>query len=394
MALPLHVLIISSLIKIVVVVHLLLIGVMAMILAERKVSGWIQDRHGPNRVGPWGILQPIADGIKFLLKEDLIPSHVDKPIYLLAPAIILVPALVTCGVVPFGSSITISGYEIPLQIADINIGILYILAITSLGVYGVVLGAWASNNKYSLLGGLRSSAQMISYELTLGLSIIGVLMLSGSLSLREIAIQQGSYPWTWNFLIHFPAFLAFTAAAFAETNRLPFDLAEAEQELVGGYHTEYSSMKFAMYFMAEYMHMIVGSAVAVTLFFGGWHFFGLETVGGPIWSGVISFGIFFAKTAFFLFVFIWVRWTLPRFRYDQLMNLGWKFLLPIALTTIVVTATVWATTQSKIWVGVGNVIAACVVVGIVSRLIDMNRLPETVSDQRVPSFMEHRSPSA
>ncbi len=388
MDLPLHVLIISSLIKIVVVVHLLLIGVMAMILAERKVSGWIQNRHGPNRVGPWGILQPIADGVKFLLKEDLIPSHVDKPIYLLAPAIILVPALVTCGVVPFGSSITISGYEIPLQIADINIGILYILAITSLGVYGVVLGAWASNNKYSLLGGLRSSAQMISYELALGLSIIGVLMLSGSLSLREIAIQQGSYPWTWNFVIHFPAFLAFTAAAFAETNRLPFDLAEAEQELVGGYHTEYSSMKFAMYFMAEYMHMIVGSAVAVTLFLGGWHFFGLERVGGPFWSGVISFGIFFAKTAFFLFVFIWVRWTLPRFRYDQLMNLGWKFLLPVALTTIVVTATVWAFTQSKVWVGILNVIAAFIVVAIVATTLVMTREPEPVDDRGILSFTE------
>ena len=391
MDLPFHVLIISSLIKIVVVVHLLLIGVMAMILAERKVSGWIQDRHGPNRVGPWGILQPVADGIKFLLKEDLIPDHVDKPIYLLAPAIILVPALVTCGVVPFGSSITISGYEIPLQIADINIGILYVLAITSLGVYGVVLGAWASNNKYSLLGGLRSSAQMISYELALGLSIIGVLMLSGSLSLREIAIQQGSYPWTWNFLIHFPAFLVFTTAAFAETNRLPFDLAEAEQELVGGYHTEYSSMKFAMYFMAEYMHMIVGSAVAVSLFLGGWHFFGLETVGGPFWSGVISFGIFFAKTAFFLFVFIWVRWTLPRFRYDQLMNLGWKFLLPIALTTIVVTATVWAFTQSKVLVGILNVVAAFIAVAIVSTILAMTREPEPADARDIPSFTEESS---
>ena len=391
MDLPLHVLIISSLIKIVVIVHLLLIGVMAMILAERKVSGWIQDRHGPNRVGPWGVLQPIADGIKFLLKEDLVPDHVDKPIYLLAPAIILVPALVTCGVVPFGSSITISGYEIPLHIADVNIGVLYILAITSLGVYGVVLGAWASNNKYSLLGGLRSSAQMISYELTLGLSIIGVLILSSSLSLREIAIQQGSYPWTWNFLIHFPAFLAFTTAAFAETNRLPFDLAEAEQELVGGYHTEYSSMKFAMYFMAEYLHMIVGSAVAVTLFLGGWHFFGLETVGGPFWSGVISFGIFFAKTALFLFVFIWVRWTLPRFRYDQLMNLGWKFLLPIALTTIVVTATVWAFTQSKLLVGILNVVAASIVVAIVATTLVMTREPEPVDDRDILSFTEESS---
>lgn len=390
MELPLHVLIISSLIKILIVVHVLLIGVMAMILAERKVSGWIQDRHGPNRVGPWGILQPIADGIKFFLKEDLIPDHVDKPIYVLAPAILLVPALIICAVVPFGSSITVAGYEIPLQIADINIGILYVLAITSLGVYGVVLGAWASNNKYSLLGGLRSSAQMISYELTLGLAIIGVLMLSGSLSLREIAIAQGANIWNWNFLIHLPAFLAFTTAAFAETNRLPFDLAEAEQELVAGYHTEYSSMKFAMYFMAEYMNMIVGSAVAVTLFLGGWHLFGLENLGGPFWSGVISVAIFSAKTALFLFVFIWVRWTLPRFRYDQLMNLGWKFLLPIALTSIVVTAIVWIGTQSKLLVGVCNIVSASVVVAIVASTLAMRREPEQVERQE-PSFMDGSS---
>ena len=390
MELPLHVLIISSLIKILIVVHVLLIGVMAMILAERKVSGWIQDRHGPNRVGPWGILQPIADGIKFFLKEDLIPDHVDKPIYVLAPAILLVPALIICAVVPFGSSITVAGYEIPLQIADINIGILYVLAITSLGVYGVVLGAWASNNKYSLLGGLRSSAQMISYELTLGLAIIGVLMLSGSLSLRDIAVAQGANIWNWNFLIHLPAFLAFTTAAFAETNRLPFDLAEAEQELVAGYHTEYSSMKFAMYFMAEYMNMIVGSAVAVTLFLGGWHLFGLENLGGPVWSGVISVAIFSAKTALFLFVFIWVRWTLPRFRYDQLMNLGWKFLLPVALTSIVVTAIVWIGTQSKLLVGVCNIVSASVVVAIVASTLAMRREPEQI-DRQEPSFMEGSS---
>ena len=370
-SLPLSVLILSSIVKILIIVHMLLIGVMAMIWSERRVSGWMQDRLGPNRVGFQGILQPIADGLKFLFKEDLIPNHVDKPLYVLAPAMLLVPALVTVAVVPFGSSITILGHEIPLQIADINIGILYVLAITSLGVYGVVLGAWASNNKYSLLGGLRSSAQMISYELTLGLAIIGVLMLTSSLRLSEIAEAQGAYPWHWNFLIHFPAFLAFTTAMFAETNRLPFDLAEAEQELVAGYHTEYSSMKFAMFFMAEYMNMIVGSAVVVTLFLGGWHFFGLETMGGPVWSGLISFGIFFVKTAIFLFVFIWVRWTLPRFRYDQLMNLGWKFLLPVALSSIVVTGTLWITTGSRLVVGIGNVVAALIVVSIVARMLVM-----------------------
>ena len=374
------VLIISSIVKILIIVHMLLIGVMIMIWAERRVSGWMQDRLGPNRVGPQGLLQPIADGLKFLFKEDLIPNHVDKPLYVLAPAMLLVPALVTVAVVPFGSSITVLGHEIPLQIADINIGILYVLAITSLGVYGVVLGAWASNNKYSLLGGLRSSAQMISYELTLGLAIIGVLMLTSSLSLREIAKTQGAYPWEWNFLIHFPAFLAFTTAMFAETNRLPFDLAEAEQELVAGYHTEYSSMKFAMFFMAEYMNMIVGSAVVVTLFLGGWHFFGLENMGGPVWSGLISFGIFFVKTAIFLFVFIWVRWTFPRFRYDQLMNFGWKFLLPVALTSIVVTGTLWIMTGSRLVVGIGNVVAAFIVASIVAGLLAMKTPKPAMQD--------------
>ena len=374
-------LIISSIVKIVIIVHLLLIGVMIMIWAERRVSGWMQDRLGPNRVGPQGLLQPVADGLKFMFKEDIIPDHVDKPLYVLAPAMLLVPALIVAAVVPFGSSIELFGETIDLQIADINIGILYILAITSLGVYGVVLGAWASNNKYSLLGGLRSSAQMISYELTLGLGIFGILMLTGNtLSLRTIAVEQGAYPWHWNFLIHFPAFLAFTTAMFAETNRLPFDLAEAEQELVAGSHTEYSSMKFAMFFMAEYMNMIVGSAVTVTLFLGGWHFFGLENIGGPVWSGLISFGIFFVKTAIFLFVFIWVRWTLPRFRYDQLMNFGWKFLLPVALTSIVVTGTLWIATGSRLVVGIGNVVAAFIVVSIVAGLLVMSTPKPTIQD--------------
>ena len=377
--------IVIPIIKILFIVHLLIIGVMVMIWSERRVSGWMQDRLGPNRVGPQGLLQPIADGIKFLFKEDLIPNHVDKPLYVLAPVMLLIPAMIAIAVVPFGGTITIEGLDNPisLQIADINIGILYILAITSLGVYGVVIGAWASNNKYSLLGGLRSSAQMISYELTLGLAIIGVLMLTdlpdemltmlgidavNPLSLRHIALSQSVNG--WNIFIHFPAFLAFTTAMFAETNRLPFDLAEAEQELVAGYHTEYSSMKFAIFFMAEYMNMIVGSAVVVTLFLGGWHFFGLETMGGPIWSGVISFAIFFVKTGIFLFVFIWVRWTLPRFRYDQLMNFGWKFLLPVALTSIVVTGTLYiATDGNLLWIGIGNTVAAFIVVSIVAGML-------------------------
>ncbi|RKU28376.1 NADH-quinone oxidoreductase subunit NuoH [Candidatus Poribacteria bacterium] len=374
--------IVIPIVKILIIAHMLIIGVMVMIWSERRVSGWIQDRLGPNRVGPQGLLQPIADGIKFLFKEDLIPNHVDKPLYVLAPAMLLVPAMITVAVVPFGSSIQLFGETIILQIADINIGVLYILAITSLGVYGVVIGAWASNNKYSLLGGLRSSAQMISYELTLGLSIIGVLMLSESLSLRQIAITQGEG--VWNCFIHLPAFLAFTTAMYAETNRLPFDLAEAEQELVAGYHTEYSSMKFAMFFMAEYMNMIVGSAVTVTLFLGGWHFFGLENMGGPLWSGLISFAIFFVKTAIFLFVFIWVRWTLPRFRYDQLMNFGWKFLLPVALTSIVVTGTLWIIADgSLLWIGIGNVIAAFIVISIVAGIFMVDNSKKTTVDNTV-----------
>ncbi len=376
--------IVIPIVKMLIIVHMLIIGVMAMIWSERRVSGWIQDRLGPNRVGPQGLLQPIADGIKFLFKEDLIPNHVDKPLYVLAPAMLLVPAMITVAVVPFGSSIELFGEPINLQIADINIGVLYILAITSLGVYGVVIGAWASNNKYSLLGGLRSSAQMISYELTLGLAIIGVLMLSESLSLRDIAIAQGEG--VWNCFIHLPAFLAFTTAMYAETNRLPFDLAEAEQELVAGYHTEYSSMKFAMFFMAEYMNMIVGSAVTVTLFLGGWHFFGLEEIGGPVWSGIISFAIFFIKTGIFLFVFIWVRWTLPRFRYDQLMNFGWKFLLPVALTSIVVTGTLWVLTNgSQLWIGIGNVVAAFIVISIVAGIFMVDNNKRTTIDNTVGS---------
>jgi len=376
--------IVIPIVKMLIIVHMLIIGVMAMIWSERRVSGWIQDRLGPNRVGPQGLLQPIADGIKFLFKEDLIPNHVDKPLYVLAPAMLLVPAMITVAVVPFGSSIELFGEPINLQIADINIGVLYILAITSLGVYGVVIGAWASNNKYSLLGGLRSSAQMISYELTLGLAIIGVLMLSESLSLRDIAIAQGEG--VWNCFIHLPAFLAFTTAMYAETNRLPFDLAEAEQELVAGYHTEYSSMKFAMFFMAEYMNMIVGSAVTVTLFLGGWHFFGLEQIGGPVWKGIISFAIFFVKTGIFLFVFIWVRWTLPRFRYDQLMNFGWKFLLPVALTSIVVTGTLWIVTKgSQLWIGIGNVVAAFIVISIVAGIFMVDNNKRTTIDNTVGS---------
>jgi|TARA_B100000446_G_scaffold187611_1_gene217379 NADH-quinone oxidoreductase subunit H len=272
------------------------------------------------------------------MKEDIIPDRADKPIFILAPAILLIPALMTFAVIPFGSPITLFGREIALQVADINVGILYILALTSISVYGIVLAGWSSNNKYSLLGGLRSSAQLISYELAMGLAVVSIILLSGSLKLNDIiSNQQGSFL-SWNIFKQPLAFLIFLVAVYAETNRLPFDLSEAEQELVGGYHTEYSSMKFAMFFMAEYANMITAAALTVTLFFGGWDVPLLDEGSLGIVGTIISVLSFIMKMAFFLFLFIWVRWTFPRFRYDQLMRLGWKVLLPLALVNIFLTA--------------------------------------------------------
>ena len=325
-------------VKVLIVFAVTMLTVLIMIYAERRVSAFMQGRLGPNRVGPQGLLQPIADGIKFLMKEDIIPAGVDKPVYLLAPAMLLIPALMTFAVIPFGASITLFGRNIPLQVADINVGILYILALTSIGVYGLVLAGWSSNSKYPLIGGLRSSAQLISYELAMGLAIVSIVLLAGSLRLNDIIANQQGYFFSWNICKQPLAFLIFLIAIYAETNRLPFDLTEAEQELVGGYHTEYSSMKFAMFFMAEYANMITGAALTVTLFFGGWDvpFINESSMGIP---GVILSILSFAfKTAFFLFLYIWVRWTFPRFRYDQLMNLGWKVLLPLALINIFITA--------------------------------------------------------
>ena len=325
-------------VKVLIVFAVTMLSVLIMIYAERRVSAFMQGRLGPNRVGPQGLLQPIADGIKFLMKEDIIPAGVDKPVYLLAPAMLLIPALMTFAVIPFGASITLFGRNIPLQVADINVGILYILALTSIGVYGLVLAGWSSNSKYPLIGGLRSSAQLISYELAMGLAIVSIVLLAGSLRLNDIIANQQGYFFSWNICKQPLAFLIFLIAIYAETNRLPFDLTEAEQELVGGYHTEYSSMKFAMFFMAEYANMITGAALTVTLFFGGWDvpFINESSMGIP---GVILSILSFAfKTAFFLFLYIWVRWTFPRFRYDQLMNIGWKVLLPLALINIFITA--------------------------------------------------------
>jgi len=336
---------VSSVVKIVLVIFILLTAVAYTVWLERKVVGHMQNRWGPKRVGPFGLLQPAADGVKFLLKEDLTPPHVYKPLFIAAPLIAVICALSSIAVIPFGNSLTLFGYEIPLQITDVNIGLLIILGVTSMGVYGVALAGWSSNNKYSLLGGLRASAQMISYELSLGLSLVGVLILSGSFSLREIvAAQQGhvlGFIPKWNLIYggQFVAFFIYLMSAYAETNRIPFDLPEAEAELCAGYHTEYSAMKFAMFFMAEYANMITVACLATLLFLGGWN----GPIFGPsILQSLLPVAYFLIKVVAFLFVYIWVRGTLPRFRYDQLMAFGWKFLLPLSIANIVVTALIVA----------------------------------------------------
>ncbi|HEV8117779.1 MAG TPA: NADH-quinone oxidoreductase subunit NuoH [Thermoanaerobaculia bacterium] len=304
---------------------------------ERRGAGLIQDRPGPNRVGPAGLLQPLADAVKFFFKEDIIPTHADRLLYVLAPAIALFAALTTFAVIPYGASLPIAGRNEPIIGANVSIGLLYVFALTSLSVYGIVLAGWSSNNKFSLMGALRSSAQIISYELAMTTAAAGVILAAGSLQLTDVVVLQ-SGTWLgfiprWNVLPQLPGFLVFFISTFAETNRIPFDLAEAEAELVAGYHTEYSSsMKFAMFFMAEYVNMTVASALTVTLYLGGWTLPGFHPQG--ILGGILSIVIFAAKTAFILWVFVWVRWTLPRFRYDQLMRIGWKVLLPLALANL------------------------------------------------------------
>ena len=324
-------------IKIGVVVGVLLMGVAYSVYAERRVSALIQNRYGPNRVGPEGLFQPFADVLKLVLKEDIVPTKANKAIHTLAPMISIFVALTTIAVVPFGNVIHLFDRDISLQITDVNVGILYILALTSLGVYGITLSGWSSNNKYSLFGGLRSSAQMISYELSMGLAVVGVVLITGSLSLQDIVVHQ--FGWKWNLVLQPVGFIIFLISSFAETNRTPFDLPEAEPELVGGYHTEYSSMKFALFFMAEYANMIVASAVITTLYLGGWQFPYLQTFGfPPMVVALLQVLMFVLKVIFMVLFFIWVRWSIPRFRYDQLMNVGWKILLPLALLNIIVTA--------------------------------------------------------
>ncbi|MBI2677738.1 MAG: NADH-quinone oxidoreductase subunit NuoH [Candidatus Koribacter versatilis] len=327
--------------KSVVVIIILLTAVAYAVWLERKVVGRMQNRWGPTRVGPFGLLQPLADGIKFILKEDIIPTNVYKPLYIAAPMISVALALMSIAVVPFGEQLRFGSFSTPAQITDVNVALLVLLGVTSVAVYGVALAGWSSNSKYSLLGSLRASAQMVSYEASLGLSLIGVLLLSGSLSLREIVNgQSGTYfgflP-RWNFFPQFIAFFVYLTAAFAETNRIPFDLPEAETELVAGYHTEYSSMKFAMFFMAEYTNMFTVACVGTLLFFGGWHGPALTFLPMVVQSFVPLFWFAF-KIFLFLFLYIWIRGTLPRFRYDQLMAFGWKVLLPIALANIVLTS--------------------------------------------------------
>ena len=331
--------ILVSVIKTVIALIVLLTAVAYTVWLERKVVGHIQNRWGPTRVGPFGLLQPLADGVKFLFKEDLTPPHVYKPLYIAAPMLSLIFALTSIALIPVGNVVSVGGIRTPLGITDVNIGLLIILGITSMGVYGVALAGWSSNSKYSLLGGLRASAQMVSYEIALGLSLIGVLIMSGSFSLRQIVDAQGGtflgFIPRWNiFQGQIFAFFIYLIAAFAETNRVPFDLPEAETELVAGYHTEYSAMKFAMFFMAEYANMITVACLASLLFLGGWHG---PLFGPPLLQAILPVIWFAARIFVFLFLYIWIRGTLPRFRYDQLMAFGWKVLLPLAIANLVIT---------------------------------------------------------
>ena len=330
-----------SALKILCVFSVLMFIVAYAVWVERKVSAAIQDRRGPNRVGPFGLLQPAADAVKAFLKEDFTPAHVRKAYFWLAPAIVMIPSLMTIAIIPFGSRL---GNQ-PMVIADLNVGILYTFGIVSLGVYGIVLAGYAANSKYPFLGGIRSSAQLISYEIAMGMSVIPIFLITGSLNLGEIIGYQSGGFLNWLIFKQPFAFAIFLAAMFAETNRLPFDLPESEQELAGGYNVEYSSIKFALFFMGEYAAMTAASAMLVTLFLGGWTLpiAGLDQPAQTLGVGVLQIGVFLGKMLFVEFMIIWVRWMWPRFRYDQLMDLGWRRFIPFALANIVVTAIVlWA----------------------------------------------------
>lgn len=313
-------------------------------IAERKLAAFIQDRVGPNRAGPAGLLQPIADGLKFIFKEEIIPQNAAKFLFILGPSLAMLTACLTGAVIPWGDVFTLDGNSFKLQVTDINVGILYVFGVVSVGVYGIMIGGWASNNKFSLLGAIRASSQMISYEIAMGLSIIALLMMTGTMSLSEIVAQQSGG--NWNIIYQPLAFLIFLICAFAETNRTPFDLPECETELVGGYHTEYSSMKLGFFMFAEYINMFASSAIMAALFFGGYNFpFMHELNVSQNTLTLLGTGAFFLKIFFFMFFFIWVRWTIPRFRYDQLMRLGWKILIPLAIANIIITGLVISFTK-------------------------------------------------
>lgn len=305
-------------------------------LAERKIAAFMQDRIGPDRAGFFGILQPLADGVKSILKEEIIPTHAHKFLFILGPSIFMTVALMTYAIIPWGKDLIINGRPFSLQLVDLNVGILYSFAIVSLGVYGIMIGGWASNNKFSLLGAVRASTQMISYELAMGLSLIPIIMMTSSLSLRDITEAQAG--WNWNIFYQPLAFIIFFTCSLAETNRTPFDLAETESELIGGYHTEYSSMKLALYLFGEYVNIFVSSTIIAILFLGGYHFPYMEQLGlSPNWLSIVSILALFTKIFFMIFVFMWIRWTIPRFRYDQLMRLGWQIFIPLCILNILIT---------------------------------------------------------
>lgn len=330
--------IIEKLVLISAILGVSLLIAMYTTLAERKFAGFFQDRVGPNRAGPWGLLQPLADGVKLFTKEEIIPTHAGTFLFILGPSLSMFTACITSAVIPWGPDIVLFGKTISLQVADINVGLLYIFGVVSLGVYGIMIGGWASNNKFSLLGAIRAASQNISYELAMGLSIIALLMVTGTLSLREISQQQAG--WHWNVLYQPLGFLIFLICSFAETNRTPFDLPECETELVGGHHTEYSSMKLGFYLFAEYINVFVSSAVLATLYFGGYNFPGMHLISDQNLVAILGVIALFVKILLFIFFFIWVRWTIPRFRYDQLMKLGWNILIPLSIINIVITGLV------------------------------------------------------
>lgn len=333
--------ILEKLILVVIVFTVTLVIAMYSTLAERKIAGFMQDRYGPDRAGIFGLLQPLCDGGKFFFKEEIIPAGAHKPLFILGPVIAIITACISSAVIPWGQELTINGRVITLQVASgINIGVLYIFGVIALGVYGIMLGGWASNNKFSLMGAIRAASQSISYEIGMGLSLIALLMVTGTLQLEDIVAQQSGFV-NWNIWVQPVGFLIFITCAFAECNRVPFDLPECETELVGGYHTEYSSMKLGLYMFSEYINMFVSSALMAALYFGGYNFPFMYDLGlSANWITIIGVIVFFLKIFGFIFFFMWIRWTLPRFRYDQLMNLGWKVLIPLAIANIVLTGVV------------------------------------------------------